>query len=296
MTDFEQLRSVDTDDGRPRYELDESELSELTHELIASDPSDDDNRYVCYRVDSGSKFANIARHIEGKVFSEAFGEEDNSPDRMLEEYGPYDEPGLSTFFISVDKETGTATGVLRIIRNSEAGLKTLNDLEDPLKVKHPVSKEGLMEHHGMTDLDECWDIGTVAVLPEYRHSKAAAGISIQLYRAMYVSAMEEEVQHFVSIVDKKPLRQLRSYLGVPFKNLGNTKEFDYLGSKARAVYGYVPEFEKKMSGWGQYLPQRMMARSAFHALVKGSKDDAMHFFNPSDEITVYGDDYKNHAA
>lgn len=256
------------------YKLPGEELTRLTQELVATDPyRDEASRYVCYRVEGDSPYANIGRHIERQVFETAFGNDEN---KMQEEYGSYDP--ASTFFITVDTETGTPTGVLRAIRNSEAGLKTLNDMEDAAKTSRMVKHDDVISYHGIDDLDKCWDVGTVAVVPEYRHAKAAAGISIQLYRALYVSAKQEGIEHMISVIDKKAVSQLKGYLGVPFEQLGGSKAFEYLGSKeSSAVYGFIPEFFDKMNSWRQYLPKRLLARGAFHQLVHGSNDDALHF-------------------
>jgi hypothetical protein len=263
-------------DSVPLYALAEDELQELTNSLlIARPPQGTTRRFVCYRVDSGCRYANIGRHLEREVFETKFG---NTTDVMAAEYGPYDAPGRSIFFISVDRHEKTAAGVARMIHNSESGLKTLNDLVSetgPLRGRLDVAS--FQAYHGIADLDTCWDHATLAVRDRYRHGGSYAGLSVQLHRASYVSALLG-IEHVVSILDSRALVQIRDYLGVPFSPLNGTGTFSYLGSThSQAVHGYYPEFYRRMTGWQQYKPKRLLARHAFRQLVHGSEDDALVF-------------------
>lgn len=250
------------------YDLPYEKVLELTKELLLVKPPEGGGRFVCYRLEGMDAFSDIGRHIESVVFKDAF---DNDPEQMREEYGPYE--GQSTFFVSIDTEKKVPTGALRIIKNGPAGLKSLNDFEERAPEHIPV--ETVLERHKIDSLEECWDVGTVAVLPEHR--SASGGISVQLYRAMYVAAMDEDVQHFVSIIDEKPLSKLTNFLGIPFEPLANSKPFQYIGSeKSQAVYGHVPEFYKKMNRKRKTIAG-FLARKALGPLVKGTKDHNLQF-------------------
>jgi hypothetical protein len=187
------------------YDLSEDQVADLTAKLLEEHEPIGDDRFVCYKLEGNDKFANIGRRIEGVVFKDAFN---NTSEDMEREYGPYEDQ--SEFFISIDREYKKATGALRIIKNGPNGLKTLNDITRPPFI---ASKTEILKAHDIDNLDECHDIGTVAVLPEHR--SAQGGISVQLYRAMYVNALEEGANHFISIVDEKPLSKLTDYLGIP---------------------------------------------------------------------------------
>ena len=50
---------------------------------------------------------------------------------MKTEFGPYDES--SVFFVVMDTKAKVPAGVLRMIRNSSVGLKTIVDLDDVVK-------------------------------------------------------------------------------------------------------------------------------------------------------------------
>jgi hypothetical protein len=249
------------------YNLHEDEIARLTAELLDEREPVGDDRFVCYKLEGDDKFADIARHIETVVFDEAFN---NSSKDMEREYGPYEDQ--SEFFVSIDRESKKATGALRIIKNGPVGLKTLNDVTQPPFI---ASKKDILEGHGIDDLDECVDVGTVAVLPEYR--SAQGGISVQLYRAMYVNALEDGTSHLISIVDEKPLSKLTDYLGIPFVPLGNLEGRDYLGSeKSQPVYGYIPDFYKKMNR-KRYTLKGLLAKKVLQRLVKGTQDSELQF-------------------
>jgi len=250
------------------YDLPYEKVLQLTKELLLVKPPEGDGRFVCYKLEGMDAFSDIGRHIESVVFKEAFN---NNPDQMREEYGPYEEQ--STFFVSVDTEKKVPTGALRVIKNGPAGLKSLNDFEERAPEHTPV--ETVLERHNIDSLEDCLDIGTVAVLPDFRSGEGS--ISVQLYRGVYVAAMDEGVKHVVSIIDAKPLGKLTNYLGIPFEPLADSKPFKYMGSeKSQAVYGYMPDFYKKMNRKRKTL-SGFIARKALSRLVRGSEDDTLQF-------------------
>ncbi|MDB5177806.1 MAG: hypothetical protein JWO61_189 [Candidatus Saccharibacteria bacterium] len=248
-----------------KYDLGEDDLRMLTSKLLHERPPQSEERFICYRLDGDDEFSDIGRSVEREVFEHSF---DNDAEEMAAEYGKYE--GASTFFVSIDTESKTATGALRVIGSSEEGFKSLNDLEVSHLGLHP---QQVFDHYEIENPNTVWDIGTVAVLPEFR--SAAGAISVQLYRAMYVTAMKREVEHFVSIIDQKPLQKLTDYLGIPFESLMDSKPFSYLGSdNSQAVYGYVPEFYKKMNRKRRTV-RGLLARKALNRLVRGSEDDTL---------------------
>jgi len=261
--------SIDNDPRYPLdnpYEINREEIQRLTSQFLQENPPKVPDRFVCYRLEGTDPFSDIGRGVEREVFEEAF---ENDAVKMLEEYSPYEAQSL--FFVSIDTKQEVPSGVLRIIKDGDAGLKTTHDLEE----KIDLSEETVKDYHHLNDLRDTWDIGTVAVPPEYRTGEGA--VSVQLYRAMYVSALENGINHFISIVDEKPLGKLTGYLGIPFTPLAGTEPFSYLGSDtSQAVYGYVPEFYKKMSR--KMLTARgLLAHKALKRLVKGSEDKTLQF-------------------
>lgn len=249
---------------RNGYDMLIEEAQVLTQQLLDQKPPSTNAKYICYEVEGSDSAANIGRYVEKTGFEAVFN---NSAEDMHSEYGPYE--NASTFFISVDQENATPTGALRIIRHSPSGLKSVNDVSQP---PLQLSAERIQQVHHIETFDDCWDIGTVAAMPDYPSRMA----SIQLYRAMYLAAMRENVQHVISVVDMNVLPTLTNYLGIPFQPLADTRPFEYLGSaNSQAVYGYVPEFYKKMEKKRKYSLRGLLARKALDRLVVGTEDHTL---------------------
>lgn len=223
----------------------------------------EDSGFITVELLGDDEFSDLARDIERRVFETFFG---NDAQEMAQEYGPYEQS--SRFFLFIDCMNKQPVGALRVISNSNRGLKTLNDAQGkPFNVKI----KDVACQHSINDLDKAWDVGTVAVLPEYRSTNGLA--SIQLYRAMYISALKNQVDHLFAVVDDKPLQLLRDFLGIPFIPLAGSNSGPYLGSDmSHAVYGYIPEFYEKMSIYMRGVENPML-KAALDRLVNGTEDD-----------------------
>jgi hypothetical protein len=253
-------------------ELSPERQKELVKELIKERPPQKNGRYAYYEVACTSDAANIARTIEAAAFKEYF---DEAPSEVREMYAPYERQSM--FFLAVDLKTTTPVGALRAQRNGAAGLLTLNDVAAPITDKKGVGGipiDVVKDYHGIENLDDCWDIGAVAVLPDYRGDKRT---SVMLYRAMYKKAMEQRVEHIVSIIDKKPYEGSMLALGIPFKPLAGIAEpFRYYGSKlSHAAYGHIPDFfpimdKYRRTGKGRVID--FVVHGALSRLIKGSRD------------------------
>ena len=235
--DGQEFKKKDT----PRYDLSPEEESLLTEGLLKDrlpEQLDRDSRFVTIEVGGLSDYANIGRRIELDVFSEVAGAYN---EQMIEQYAKYE--SSSRFFLSIDANIKKAVGVLRVIRNSPNGVKTLNDAQ-----KEPffVGIDDVKIMHNIADLDSVWDVGTVAVDPEYRGPDSGL-VSIQLYRALYLSSVRNNIDHWVSIIDHKLFRVLTGLFGMPFVPLADSEPGPYLGTeKSHPVYAHVPEFYDKM--------------------------------------------------
>ncbi len=135
------------------YDLPDTERDRMTREYLATKSVDDRARFVCFEIDGADPYANIARQIEREVFFASWG---NDAATMQREYGPYEES--SVFFLAIDTDAAAPAGVLRMIRNSPAGLKTIVDLDDSEKspiapISIPVKT--VQAQHGIDDLDRC---------------------------------------------------------------------------------------------------------------------------------------------
>ena len=150
-----------------RYELHGNVAVDLSEQLLTSHPPTSSRRFVCYPLPGTGRFADLGRTIELEVFGDVFG---NDRAELEGEYGPYEE--ASRFFVVMDQRRRRAAGVLRVIENSPVGLKTLRDIAGgPLR----IPQAEVLARHGIGDLDRCWDVGTLAVRPEYRRSSRGGG-------------------------------------------------------------------------------------------------------------------------
>jgi hypothetical protein len=219
------------------YDLHGNVAADLAEQLLALHPPTSSRRFVCYPLPGGGRFADLGRTVELDVFGAVFG---NDRAEMEQEYGPYE--AASRFFVVMDQRRRRPAGVLRVIENSAVGLKTLRDIAgEPLR----IPQAEVQARHAVADLDRCWDVGTLAVRPEYRRSATRGRtVSLLLYRALYVHALREGVEHFVTAMDRHAHRSLLA-LGVPFVPVCDSEPFDYIGSPCTALHGYVPEFRAK---------------------------------------------------
>lgn len=275
------------------YSLDEQVMSEIIVERLAAIDTSVGSGIKYFEATSDEPMANVGRSIERVVFEKWFG---NTAEDMTREYGPYEHQ--STFFVAVDTEKAAPVGVMRTIRAHEPGqsLKLLDDVrsseqEDMQRAASFVTDEAMREKHGIETLENVWELGTIAILPQYRNSQRSflqkGVISAQLIRAMYLSARAQGVEHMIAAMDVNPYEKMvKKHLGLPYVPLCDSEPFSYLGSdQTLLIYGHVPEFysymRRKMS-----TANGMLAHSALRLLVQG-KDDQAIYLPPEHTPRVY---------
>jgi hypothetical protein len=220
-------RSVES--YRPRL----ASMDERLCRLMAERPLASDAAFGCYLINDSSRYSDVARGVECSVFQEFFG---NEPGAMTEAYAPYE--AHSKFLLVVDRELQQPAGALRIITHSENGLKTLNDIQQP-PLSLPPAK--VAQFHGIADFDDCWEVGTLAVLKRYRGQATGHVLSTMLYGLFYAELCKSAVKHVVTILDKHAYRQLTELFAIPFVPIADSQPFRYLGSEnSRAAYMHVP--------------------------------------------------------
>ena len=228
------LVRVPADSGEQHsYGMTLSSSEELVRALMLEHPIPGEGRFGCYLIPGASPYSDIARSVECNVFNHFFG---NTAAVMHGAYGPYEKS--SQFFLVVDRVAHCPAGTLRVIANSERGLKSLNDIAlAPLS----ISERAVCDYHDISSLDQCWDIGTLAVLKDYRSQQQDHQVSTMLYGVLHRAAIQEGVHHAVTVLDRHAYTQLTQMLAIPFEPIVGSEPFDYLGSpKSRAVYLYFP--------------------------------------------------------
>lgn len=221
--------------GRTDYRL----LSQL-------DSTPSQQSMACYVVPHGHPLANSARGIESAVFREFFG---NDPATMQAAYEPYE--AASTWLLVVDSHLRRAAGTIRVIKHSAAGLKTLVDVSRP-PLGIPTFR--VLEQHRL-DLAKTWDIGTLAVLPEYRGDHLVAS---ELYGQLYALGRRNRIKHAVTVLDDHAYQQLVTVLGVPWVPMCGSEPGPYLGSaKSHAVVAEVDKMAPASEKHVASLPVEM---------------------------------------
>ncbi|HET8937463.1 MAG TPA: hypothetical protein VFN67_28665, partial [Polyangiales bacterium] len=174
---------------------------------------------------------------------------------LLASYGAYD--AYSHFLLAIDRETNQPAGSLRVIENSHLGLKSLNDIKEaPLEL--PL--QSVLDYHGIADLSDCWDVGTMAVRKAYRGEESNHFVGTMLYGLYIASAMAARIEHTVCILDGHAYRQLTDTFSVPFETIAGTHPFEYLGAKGtRAAYLRVPSVRPTVERYMDRLDPQTLA-------------------------------------
>jgi hypothetical protein len=267
-----------------RYDLSAQEAYDLCIDFLKVQENLPASSLGCFSIEGDSPFSNLGRFVESEVFMQTFG---NTPEMMSEEYGPYEQ--TSDLFVVVDLDSSFPIGTLRVIRNSEGGLKSLNDLErSELALDQTnVCKELDIEP------DRCVDVGTLAVLPEFRRRAGNVLPSLLLYRSLYAKYLSDpNYDHVVTIIDKRAERNLYR-LSFPFKPIDD-RYFSYLDSpESRALYGVNREFYPSVIGRKGELEQEIAESESLEkewkatmldGLANGTHlDEMIPFINPTEQ-------------
>lgn len=242
-----------------RYEykiLDSEEEARLVDMLTNRNTQPSEKRYSLYLISSDDPGAALARGLEVEVFGEFFN---NDETVMRAEYGPYE--NSSEFLIVVDNRDKESVGVMRLIHNSDSGLKSINDLTNPPwnKPLNEIFEENDIQQ---SDLEDTLDIATLAVRKKYRGKTAANA----LYRALYLTTMKENKKEWVSILDDNVLALLEA-LGIHFKRYQGVGSANYLDSPSSTpVYGNASEI-------AEHVEMRYPDTHRFVTLGEGTKHE-----------------------
>jgi GNAT superfamily N-acetyltransferase len=194
------------------------ELGEVVHRM-AGDPPEPFGVYAFAATEPESL---LARAIERSVFDEFFG---NSPELLAAEYGPYE--GATVFLCVLDHRRLLPAGMMRLILPSAAGFKTLDDLENAWRC--PID-EVLARSNLLVDLERVWDIGTLAVAPDYRGKGSSGLVSLALYQALGVASRWANARWLVAILDLLVLDLIQQVTGDAFARFAGVEPQRYLDS------------------------------------------------------------------
>ncbi len=171
------------------------------------------------------------------------------------------------FLTVLDYEQGKPVGVIRIIRPSEKGLKSLNDLAEP---SSPWYQEGDTQEKRWAEVGNdpahTVDISTMAVMPEYRSNHAADGASAALYSTCVRWSLNNGYNRWVAIVDKK-IHDMMQAWGEPFKHFEGANWASYLDSQeSRPIHTELHSGLKKIKAFDEAMSEQAGKTMDIHGL------------------------------
>jgi hypothetical protein len=193
-----------------------SDLRSRTAE-IASEAGRDDRVFGVYFFRSDEPGADLARHVEQRVFLDAFG---NTPELLAAEYGPYEQNSL--YVCVIDHRRSLPVGALRLLLPGGPH-KSLDDIERcwgrPL--------DDVLASTGI-DIDRAttWDVATLAVDPSYRDGT----IRTALFQGLGTATTTWGAKWYVAVLDIVVLRMIQSCTGRAFARYAGIEPMRYLDS------------------------------------------------------------------
>jgi len=201
--------------------VEDTELRDLAKAVVGGGASEPFGAYV-FGPDEPGAF--LGRYLEREVFLESFG---NTLELLTEEYAQYERSSM--FIVVIDHLRYLPAGVIRVIKPSISGFKSLNDLK-------PVwgeTGDAMMERTGLTfPPDRIWDVATLAVPPDYRAKATQGLVAMGLYQTLSLAARDCGVDLLVTILDMPVFRMLRWKLHLIFAGYRGVGPQPYLGSAA----------------------------------------------------------------
>jgi hypothetical protein len=201
--------------------VEDEKLRRLTAEISAPGAAETFGAYLFGTDEPG---AELGRHLERVVFLEAFG---NTMDDLAREYGHYEASSL--FIVVVDHARQLPAGVIRVVKPSPVGLKSLNDLE----AIWGENAEAAMRRTGLEfGPEKIWDVATLAAPPEYRARAVGGLVTMGLYQTLTLAARASGIDLLVALLDMPVFRMLRWKMHMIFAGYRGLGPLPYLGSPA----------------------------------------------------------------
>jgi len=182
-----------------------------------------------YFASSDGDWAPLARFVERTVFLERFG---NDKTVMHAEYDRF-EPH-SFFILAVDHLELEPVGMIRMIQQSEVGLKTLIDVEST-PGWGASRQEFLSRHCTGDDPGLILDVATLAVRSDWTSTGSGMFTAAALYGGVYRCAHAINSRQVVATLDVAVADLLRA-VDVPLDPICDLPAIEYLGSPQTRPY------------------------------------------------------------
>jgi hypothetical protein len=170
-----------------------------------------------------------ALECEASVFLKTYG---NTAEHLAEEYGPF---AAASVFIGIYEPGGDAVGAVRLIRPTELGLKTLQDVAGP-----PWSLDvSRMARAARLDLDRTWDFTTLGARRGLRRWSTL--VSAGLFHGLVQTVRANDIASAVMMIDER-VRGLLALAGMTGHTMPGAHTTSYLGSaRCTPVYEHCQQ-------------------------------------------------------
>jgi hypothetical protein len=165
----------------------------------------------------------LSRSVEEAVFGEFFG---NSPELLAAEYGSYER--ATVFSCIVDHRRRRPAATMRLIFDSPAGFKSLDDIErGPWQqpVADVLQRTGLVLEPARTV-----DIATAAVSPEYRGLRSRGLVTLAMNQVTARLSLLCGIRWWVTILDLRALQLFQRSLHELMRFYHGVEPMAYLDS------------------------------------------------------------------
>lgn len=206
--------------------------------------------------------AELGREVEREVFYEVFG---NTEELLSQEYDRYEERSL--FFCVVDHRRKRPAGVMRLIipRPDATCSKSFDDIRN----HWGLAPRELNFGDTPIPYDQCWDVATLAVAPEYRGMATAGLVSLSLYQSLARTALACGIHHGIALLDSVLYRMSTWKFGSPFEVLDGLEGKSYLGSETSyPVLCDLEKWRERLSASDPTLCELIFEGKGFGAAVK----------------------------
>jgi hypothetical protein len=182
--------------------------------------------------------AAAARRVELEVFSEVF---QNSKTVIEREYGPYE--ASSEFIVVWDTRVGEAAGMVRLITPSEAGFKSVNDLERDWGVDgEALVRETVSGYRP----EEAIDVGSYAIRKAWRGRRSDAAVRMLIYHTYCRVSELRGIRIWHGIADQEILPTIQSF-GEPYRFFPELGPREYIDSpNSLPVWSDFPVFRERL--------------------------------------------------
>ena len=240
-------------------------LREIATEVIGAHATEPMGLYVLRPEEEA---AALPQFVANTVFDEAFGAD---PEMLNHEFSRYEH--ASVHVCVLDHKRRLPAGAMRLIVPSEAGLKTINEIE-------PIWGLPYTELFDAADIvydaPRTWNLATLAVAPEYRMPAFQGLITLALVQASSMIAARCEMLWTVATMYVPVLRMLQWKLHRPLTEFPGVepKSYPYHNEAAGLpVWGRLYDWYGRLAERDKVLYDIMVRGTGLEPMVRAADWD-----------------------